>query len=663
MNEKRELKSLHSTFQFIVYLMVFMDILMFVYAPKLMEMEEVGRFLFPLFDKLLNLKIYQSVLFGKIAILIAICLAAIGTKSKKNLGLNPKGHIIFPLAMGLILFFGSVYIYTLEDSFLVFDLTSIESLAYILCTLIGSVLIHTSLDNVSKMIKSGLGKDEWNIEGESFLQDKKKLENPFSVNIPMKFYYRGKVHKGWINLVNPFRGTFVIGTPGSGKSFGVINPFIRQMIGKGFTMCLYDFKFPDLAQIAYFHYLKAQDKKKNSNFKFHVINLDEVEYSRRINPINRRYIKTVANASETAEAIFQSLQKSDSSGGADRFFEQSAINFLSACIFFVSRYEDGKYSTFAHVLDFLNRDYEDIFNCLTKHPELRSMVSPFRSAYEKRVFKQLEGQVGTLKIFLSRLNTKETAWVFSGDDFDLKISDPNSPSILVLANSTETQSITGTCYSVIINRLTRLINTKGNLPTALIADEAPTFYIHKIENLISTARSNKVAVLLGLQELPQLNQLQGKETASTMTSVIGNVLCGSVRHKDTLSWLEMMFGKRKQLGQSLSIDRDRTSVSYSEKYEPLIPAGKIASMHTGEIAGIIATEGTQFDGKYKTSNVHCRVNLNRKEIKQEESSYRTTPKYYDFKGKKEEILTKHFEKIHNQVTEIIEKHREMTPVE
>ncbi len=663
MNEKRELKSLHSTFQFIVYLMVFLDILMFVYAPQFLALDRTGALFSPIFTKLLNLKIYSNILFGKLAILIAICLSAIGTASRKNLDLNPINQIVIPLAIGLTLFFGSIYFHTLEDSFMVMDFTSIEKLGYSLSLFLGAVLIHTSLDNVSKMIKSGLGKDEWNIEGESFMQDTKKIENPYSVNIPMKFYFRGKVRKGWINLVNPFRGTFVIGTPGSGKSFGVINPFIRQIIAKGFTMCLYDFKFPDQAQIAYFHYLKTQYKKKTPNFKFHVINLDDVEYSRRINPINRRYLKTVANASETAEAIFQSLQKSDSTGGADKFFEQSAINFLSACIFFVSRYEEGKYSTFAHVLDFLNRDYEDIFNCLTKYPELRSMVSPFRSTFEKKVYKQLEGQVGTLKIFLSRLNTKETAWVFSGDDFDLKISDPNSPSILVLANSTETQSITGTCYSVIINRLTRLINTKGNLPTALIADEAPTFYIHKIENLISTARSNKVAVLLGLQELPQLNQLQGKETASTMTSVIGNVLCGSVRHKDTLSWLEMMFGKRKQLGQSVSIDRDKTSISYNERYDPLIPAGKIASMHTGEIAGIIATEGTEFNGKYKTSNVHCRVNLDMKEIKQEENSYRTTPKFYDFQGKKEEVLTKHFEKIHRQVTEIIEQHREMATID
>nr|HAD50734.1 mobilization protein [Algoriphagus sp.] len=262
MNEKRELKSLHATFQFIVYLMVFMDILMYVYAPQLLAMDWMERFLFPLFEKLQNLKIYSNVLLGKVAILIAICLSAIGTVARKNLDLNPRNQIIFPLAIGLILFFGSIYFYTMEDSFLVMDFTSIQDLGYSLSLFIGSVLIHTSLDNVSKLIKSGLGKDEWNIEGESFMQDIKKVENPYSVNIPMKFYYRGKVRKGWINLVNPFRGTFVIGTPGSGKSFGVINPFIRQMIGKGFTMCLYDFKFPDLAQIAYFHYLKAQDKKK-----------------------------------------------------------------------------------------------------------------------------------------------------------------------------------------------------------------------------------------------------------------------------------------------------------------------------------------------------------------------------------------------------------------
>ncbi|WP_339675512.1 type IV secretion system DNA-binding domain-containing protein [Cyclobacterium marinum] len=471
---------------------------------------------------------------------------------------------------------------------------------------------------------------------------------------PCSFIIKKRVRNGWINIVNPFRGTLLIGTPGSGKSFSVVNPFIRQMIAKGYTMCLYDFKFPDLGQIAYHHYLLAKQQGKIQNHRFLVVNMDQVEYSKRINPLKREYLQTLADASETAEAIVESLQKTESSGGSDKFFTQSAVNFLASAIYFVSRHQEGKYSTFAHLLAFLNRTYEEIFTCLSSFPELESLLSPFRSALEKRAFEQLEGQVGTLKIFISRLNTKETAWVFSGDDFDLKISDPKSPAILVLANSPSTQNINSTCYSVIVNRLTRLINTKGNLPVAIVADEAPTLYIHRVENLISTARSNKVAVLLGLQELPQLKQLQGKDTATTMTAVIGNVLSGSVRNKETLEWLERMFGKRKQLGESVSIDRTKTSISLSEKYDPLIPAGKIAGMQTGELVGLLAADAGKFNGSYKTSNIHCRVNLDPQEIKNEEKNYRAIPKCYEFNGKKEQVLTRNFMQIREEVENIID---------
>jgi hypothetical protein len=653
MEEKRELKKLHGTFQFLVYLMIFLEIFVFIYASQLIEVEGVGKHLNPLIDKLTKLDIYQNIVFSKIAILIAIILSSVGTVSKKNINLNPRTQIGIPLFIGILLYFGSIYLFTLEAGIPFIKFTSISQLGYIISTLVGAVLIHTSLDNVSKLIRSGLGKDEWNIEGESFMQEKRKIETAYSVNIPMKFYYKKKVHSGWINVVNPFRGTLLIGTPGSGKSFGVVNPFIRQMIAKGYTMCIYDFKFPDLGQIAYYHYLLAKQQGKNENFKFNVINLDEVEYSKRINPLKKEYLKSVSDASETAEAIVESLQKSESSGGSDKFFTQSAVNFLAACIFFISRHENGKYSTFSHLLSFLNKKYEEIFACLGHFPELESLISPFKSALDKKAFDQLEGQVGTLKIFISRLNNPETAWVFSGDDFPLKISDPNNPSILILANSPATQNINSTCYSVIVNRLTRLINAKGNLPTAIVADEAPTLYIHKVENLISTARSNKVAVLLGLQELPQLKQLQGKDTATTMTAVIGNVISGSVRNKETLEWLERMFGKRKQLGESVSIDRSRTSISLNEKNDPLIPAGKIASLHTGQVAGLLAQEGESFTGQHKTSNIHCKINLDMKAINEEEKSYRAMPKFYDFKGKKTEILYSNFMKIRSEVDTII----------
>ncbi|QJD98547.1 type IV secretion system DNA-binding domain-containing protein (plasmid) [Mucilaginibacter robiniae] len=654
MEEKKELQKLHGMLQFAVYLLVFLEIVVFVYADRVFISGKYGNGFAHLFERITHLAIYKNIFYSKFTTLIIICLVSIGTLSKKKLDLDPKKHIAYPLCFGLLLFFGSIW-FLHQQGKDVFPYTSWYSIGFCIASLVGAVFIHTSMDNVSKIIHSGFGKDEWNIEGESFMQPIKPDITPYSVNIPMQFYYKKKVHNGFINVVNPFRGTILIGTPGSGKSFGVVNPFIRQMIDKGYTMCLYDFKFPDLGQIAYYHYLLAKQHGKSRDYQFNVINLDQVEKSRRINPLRADYIATLADASETAEAIVESLQKSDSNGGSEKFFTQSAVNFLASCIYFVSRHEGGKYSTFAHLLAFLNRTYEEIFTCLNTYPVLESLLSPFASALQKKAYDQLEGQIGTLKIFISRLNTEETAWVFSGDDFNLKISDPQSPSLLILANSPATQNINSTCYSVVVNRLTRLINTKGNLPTAIIADEAPTLFIHKVENLISTARSNKVAVLLGLQELPQLKQLQGKDTATTMTAVIGNVISGSVRNKETLEWLERLFGKKKQIGEGLSIDRSKTSVSLNEKYEPLIPAGKIAQLGTGELVGLLAADvSSDYNGKYTTSNIHCKVNLNLDEIKREEKNYRELPTFYDFKGKKAQTLNANFLKIRKEVDGIIE---------
>src|SRR3546814_508914 len=333
------------------------------------------------------------------------------------------------------------------------------------------------------------------------------------------------------------------------------------------------------------------------------------------------------------------------------------MNFLAACIYFFSRHENGKYSSLPHVLAFLNRSYEEIFSTLFSQPELASLLSPFMTAYKARAFEQLEGQVGTLKIFISRLATKETFWVFSGNDFNLQISNRDSPGILVLAGAPSTQNINSTCYSVVLNRLTRLIKSKGNLPGGLVIDELPTLFVHRIENLIATARSNKVAVLMGLQELPQFQQQYGKEAASTISAVVGNVLSGAARSKETLDWLERLFGKVKQKSESLSIDRTKTSISISEKLDSLIPAGKIAALKTGELAGMLAVDTVgEYTGKYAPSAVHCRVNLDVEAIKKEEAGYVALPSYYDFKGRKEEVLRKNFSRITDEVGEIGRAH-------
>ncbi|WP_183580295.1 TraM recognition domain-containing protein [Mucilaginibacter sp. X5P1] len=657
MEETREQQKLHGFLQCLIYLSIALEASIFVYIKA-----PFWGFFVNALIKISHITIYRFLVYSKLFTFLLICLVSIGTLAKKKQDLDPKKHIVYPLTLGLLLFFGSI-IYCGRPSPFAFAYTSWFNLLYMACSLVGAVMTSVAMDNVSKIIRSGLGKDKWNTEGESFMQQVKADITPYSVNIPMQFYFKGRVRDGWINLVNPFRGTILIGTPGSGKSFGVVNPFIRQLIAKEFCTCVYDYKYPDLGKIAYYHFLLAKQNGKCQKHEFHVVNLNEPEKSRQINPWRSDYLRTLADASETAEGLVEAMKKGDKSGGADQFFTQSAINFLASCIYFFSKYGGGKYSSFPHVLSFLNHSYEDIFNTLFSEPELVPLLSPFRSAYLAKAFPQLEGQVGTLKIFISRLATKETFWVFSGDDFNLKISDPETPGILVLANDPNTQNINSACYSVIMNRLTKLINTKGNLPSALIIDEVPTLYTHKIENLIAVARSNKVAILMGLQELPQFNQQYGRETAATITSVVGNVLAGSVRNKETLDWLERLFGKSKQIGESLSIDRNKTSTSLQEKLEALIPAGKMAALNTGEMVGLIAADVREnYTGKFDTSAINCKISLNKKELATEESGYKDLPVYYDFGGKKEEILRQNFTRINTEVEDVIAEFKKSAPL-
>ncbi|RZJ89917.1 MAG: type IV secretory system conjugative DNA transfer family protein [Chryseobacterium sp.] len=640
--------------QFCIYLSVFLDILYFILVPLFDSTSpRTVLIVLNLHQSLSRIVIYQQPLYSRLFIMLLVLLTSLGTLSKKHRDLSAKKQILFPLTVSLILLFSGLLFYSGRP--LIWISSEIDSeIFYVLLLISGTIIFHISLDNISKIISSKLGKDIWNREGESFRQEENKSKIPLSVNIPMLYYYKKKVRNGFINIENIFRGTLLIGTPGSGKSFGVVMPFIRQLIDNQFCLCLYDFKFPDLASLAYLRYLN--NRASGVDMNFHVINLNHVEMSRRINVFKAEYIKTLADAAETAEALVEALKKGDKSGGSDQFFTQSAVNFLAACIYFLARLEGGKYSTLPHVLSFLNCTYQQIFDCLTSNDELSSLLSPFMSAYRAKAFDQLEGQVGTLKIFISRMATLETFWVFSGDDFSLKISDPKHPSILVLANDPATQNINSTCYSVVLNRLTRLINSKGNLPSALILDELPTIFVHRIENLIATARSNKVAVLMGLQELPQFHQHYGKDVANTICAVVGNVLSGSVRSKETLDWLEKLFGRVKQESESLSIDRSKLSISLSERLENLIPSGKIAALSTGEMVGILAREPSDNYAKaYEPSVINCKINLDLKAVAAEEASYVPLPVFYNFNGNKTQVLSDNFKRINNEIKLITHK--------
>ena len=699
----------------------------FEYAIDPQLLDFWGGILVNIHDRIKMMDVYQDghLLRSKVMTLLIVCVTCIGTRNKKQLEFNARKMVIYPIVAGIILMFLSVWVFYLHFPPHIFKLHA-STWLYMAMSVVGTVLCHIALDNISKYLKDGLLKDRFNFENESFEQMEQKVENKYSVNIPMRYYYKGKFRKGWVNVINPFRGTWVVGTPGSGKTFSIIEPFIRQHSAKGFALVVYDYKFPTLAQKLYYHYrINKKAHKTPKGCQFNIINFVNVEYSRRVNPIQLKYIPNLAAASETAETLIESLQKGkkDGGGGSDMFFQTSAVNFLAACIYFFCNYEKkpydmdgnelsfdktidpdtgmikptgvvrdasgtilkkgfywlGKYSDMPHILSFLNESYETIFEVLMTDTEVAPLLGPFRTAFENGAMEQLEGMIGTLRVFTSRLATKESYWIFSkeGDDFDLKVSDKSKPSYLLIANDPEMESIIGALNALILNRLVTRVNTgQGqNVPVSIIVDELPTLYFHKIDRLIGTARSNKVSVALGFQELPQLESDYGKVGMQKVITTVGNVVSGSARAKETLEWLSNdIFGKVVQLKKGVTIDRDRTSINLNENMDSLVPGSKIADMPTGWICGQTARDfvqtkvgrGDSMDiqesQEFQTSKFFCKTDFNMEEIAKEEEDYSKypLPKFYEFKSteERERLLYANFLKVNKEVKDMIKEIQE-----
>lgn len=718
MEESKEIQSLYKIFRMSVYISIGIEF--FMYALDPVALDYMNGIIVTFHEILKSIPIYNNIFLSKITTIVLLCIASMGTKAKKNLEFNAKKMVVIPLSCGLVMVIASIIIFYIEGETRWYHIRS-TSWIYMAPSLYGVMMMNVALDNISKYFKDGLIKDKFNFENESFKQMENKDENQYSVNIPMRYYYRGKFRHGFVNIVNPFRGTFVVGTPGSGKTFSVIEPFIRQHSEKGFAMVVYDYKFPTLATKLYYQYRKNQHLDKvPKGCQFNIINFVNVEYSRRVNPIQQKYIPNLAAASETAETLLESLQKGKKdSGGADQFFQTSATNFLAACIYFFVNYDKkpydedgnelvaeyktdkdtlhrkltgrvfkdntmqekvqpaywlGKYSDMPHVLSFLNHSYEEIFEVLETDPEVYPLLASFVTAFQNKAMDQLEGMIGTLRVQISRLATKEAYWVFSGDDFDLKVSDPKHPSYLLIANDPDMESIIGALNAMILNRLVTRVNSGmgKNVPVSIIADELPTLYFHKIDRLIGTARSNKVAVTLGFQELPQLEADYGKTGMQKIITTNGNIIAGSARAKETLDWLSNdIFGKVVQMKKGVTIDRDKTSINYNENVDSLVPAAKISDLPTGWICGLTARDFTETktgrDGsmniqeskEFETAKFFCKTNFDMEKIKEEEADYKNypIPKYYEFDSTdaRERVLYANFERINQEVKEMVGK--------
>ena len=590
--------------------------------------------------------LFHSILYTKLFSLLLLALSCLGTKGVKAEKMS-WNRIWTVLAVGSCLFFLNWWLLLLPISHLgnatlyIFTMTA----GYI-CLLMGGLWI-------SRLLKHNLMEDVFNNENESFMQETKLMVNEYSVNLPTRFYYKKKWNKGWINVVNPFRASMVLGTPGSGKSYAIVNNYIKQQIEKGFAMYIYDYKFPDLSEIAYNHLLHHLDAYKVKT-QFYVINFDDPRKSHRCNPINPAFMTDISDAYESAYTIMLNLNRSWIQKQGD-FFVESPIILLAAIIWFLKIYEKGKYCTFPHAIEFLNRPYAQIFPILTSYDELANYLSPFMDAWEGGAQDQLQGQIASAKIPLSRMISPALYWVMTGDDFSLDINNPKEPKVLVVGNNPDRQNIYSAALGLYNSRIVKLINKKKQLKSSVIIDELPTIYFRGLDNLIATARSNKVAVCLGFQDFSQLTRDYGDKESKVIQNTVGNVFSGQVVG-ETAKTLSERFGKVLQQRQSMTINRNDKSTSISTQMDSLIPASKISNLTQGIFVGAVSDN---FDERIDQKIFHAEIVVDSVKVSAEMKAYQPIPVIVEFKNEDgsdnlKETIEANYRKVKQEILTLVD---------
>ncbi|AZB17240.1 conjugal transfer protein TraG [Chryseobacterium indologenes] len=598
------------------------------------------------FDRTAGL--FSHTLYTKAFALVLLALSCLGTKGVKNEKIT-WSKIYVALGVGFVLFFLNTPLLQLPPATGTFLYMLTISLGYIALLMAGVWM--------SRLLKNNLMDDVFNNENESFQQETKLMENEYSVNLPTKFYYKDKWNNGWINIVNPFRASIVLGTPGSGKSYAIVNNYIKQQIEKGFSMYIYDFKFDDLSTIAYNHLLKHRDKYKVQP-KFYVINFDDPRKSHRCNPLNPDFMTDISDAYEAAYTIMLNLNRSWIQKQGD-FFVESPIILLAAIIWYLKIYEDGKYCTFPHAIELLNKKYSDVFTILTSYPDLENYLSPFMDAWQGGAQDQLQGQIASAKIPLSRMISPQLYWVMTGDDFTLDINNPKEPKILCVGNNPDRQNIYSAALGLYNSRIVKLINKKGQLKSSVIIDELPTIYFRGLDNLIATARSNKVAVCLGFQDFSQLTRDYGDKESKVIQNTVGNIFSGQVVG-ETAKSLSERFGKVLQKRQSMTINRYDKSTSISTQLDSLIPASKISTLTQGMFVGSVSDN---FDERIEQKIFHAEIVVDNEKVAAESKTYQQIPQILSFvneqgEDKMKQEIEGNYRKIKSEIVYIIENELE-----
>lgn len=594
-------------------------------------------------QNLVRAGLFKSMFHSKLIALGLLFISLLGAKGKKDERIQTR-LIIFYLLIGTVLYFLSHFLLRINGE------PEAIAVIYMTVTSLGFILILTGGTLLSRLIHVSLHKDIFNELNETFPQEERLIENEYSINLPARYYLKGKLRKSWINFINPFRGLLVTGTPGSGKSYFVIQHVIRQHLSKGFSMLVYDFKYDDLTKIAYNTLLETKnlDKIKRS---FYLINFDDLSRSHRCNPLDPQTMQDITDATESSRSILLGLNKEWITKQGD-FFVESPINFLTAIIWFLKKYKNGKFCTLPHAIELMQIDYEKLFPVLRTEKEIEVLINPFISAYQNRAMEQLEGQIASAKIGMARLSSPQLYWVLNGHDFTLDINNPKEPKVLCLANTSQKQQVFGAVLSLYVNRIIKLVNQKNKVKCSLIFDEFPTIFINGIDSLIATARSNKVATCLGLQDFSQLKKDYGQEQAAVIMNITGNIISGQVMG-ETAKSLSERFGKIVQVKESVSITRNDTSISKSGQLDYAIPASKIASLSSGEFVGMVADDP---DEKIKLKSFHCEILNDHHKLKEEQGNYKELP--INEKVSPEMIMDNYFQ-VKHEVEALIENEIEI----
>lgn len=566
-----------------------------------------------------------------------------GAKGKKSEKLHLKTAVVY-ISIGLLLYFISYLIFKLGFSVMV------RALTYIGITFLGFLLILAGGTLLSRIIKNKfLSIDIFNVENETFPQEERLLENEYSINLPARYQLKTKERNSWVNIINPFRGLLVLGSPGSGKSYFVIRHVITQHIQKGFSMFVYDFKFDDLSIIAYNSFLQYHRLYKNPPV-FYTINFDDLNKTNRCNPLEQEGMKDITDAAESARTILMGLNREWIKRQGD-FFVESPINFLTAIIWYLRKYKGGEYCTLPHVIELMQVGYDELFTLLRTEKEIEVLINPFITAYLNDVMEQLEGQIAAAKISMAKLASPQIYYVLSGNDFSLDINNPERPKIVCMGNSPQKMQIYGAVLSLYVNRLIKVVNQKDKLKCSLIFDEFPTIFLNHMDALIATARSNKVATCLGVQDFSQLRKDYGREQADVLMNITGNIISGQVSG-DTAKQLSDRFGKIMQDRESISINDSGTSITRSKQLEAAVPPSKIATLSSGKFVGIVADEPRC---KIDLKAFHSEIINDHKAILKQQNNYQPIPVIRDLT---QEVVQNNFLQIKKDIQEIIQSEME-----